>query len=214
MVCGEKELTIGEKIRELRKLLGITQAELANRLGVEQATVSLYESNKRAITIEMLMKIAKALGVDVKYFFSDEEPELITLRKPQKYIPVYDTNVIAGNNSFPDNLEPIKFIPIETIDADCAFIAHGHSMEPEIHDGDIVLVKQVPVSDIRNGEIIVSIYMNNFFVKRIYKTDNQIILIGDNEEYAPILIEYPEWFTIVGKVVEIRHSPKPKRLKL
>lgn len=51
-------------IKAIRKIFGITQGELAQRLGVEQSTVSMWESDKRApsgIAQRMLAQVCKDL---------------------------------------------------------------------------------------------------------------------------------------------------------
>ncbi len=56
---------VSDQIRELRKLKGFTQKELAKRLAVAETTVNRYESGEQNLTIETLQKIADALGVDL-----------------------------------------------------------------------------------------------------------------------------------------------------
>jgi SOS-response transcriptional repressor LexA len=56
-------------------------------------------------------------------------------------------------------------------------------------------------------------YNNQFLVKRFYKTDGTIVLVSENEEYSPIVIDSKENVNIVGKVVEIRRVPKRKGTK-
>ena len=51
-------------IKSIRKIFGITQDELAQRLGVEQSTVSMWECGKRApsgIALRMLAQVCKEL---------------------------------------------------------------------------------------------------------------------------------------------------------
>ncbi len=63
-----KEL-LGERIRELRKIRGLTQEQLAELIDVEQKHVSRLELGKSFPTIERLEKIAGALNVPLKDFF-------------------------------------------------------------------------------------------------------------------------------------------------
>lgn len=54
---------LGTKIKEERKALGLTQEELAQRIGNQKPYVSAIENGKKGnITLEMLAKIAAALG--------------------------------------------------------------------------------------------------------------------------------------------------------
>jgi transcriptional regulator with XRE-family HTH domain len=60
--------TIGAKIQQAREELGITQQELAARLGCTQAALSNYELGKRRLYIANLERIATALGRPMSYF--------------------------------------------------------------------------------------------------------------------------------------------------
>ncbi len=56
---------IGEKIKKLRKEKGLTQKELAKRLGVTQQMIASYENGVRYPKMETIKKIADALNVDM-----------------------------------------------------------------------------------------------------------------------------------------------------
>ncbi len=60
----------GSKLRAIRALTGITQAELAERSGVSPTAIAEYERDKRADTIR---KLCEALGVSVTYRVGDTE---------------------------------------------------------------------------------------------------------------------------------------------
>ena len=63
-----------EKIKDRMKNLGITQRELANDLGLAQATTCQKINNVRSFTLEEAEKVAKKLCIDnesfAQYFFS------------------------------------------------------------------------------------------------------------------------------------------------
>lgn len=57
-------MTVGERIKELRTSLGLTQEELAYKIGYKsRATVNKIESGEREITQSMIVKFANALHV-------------------------------------------------------------------------------------------------------------------------------------------------------
>lgn len=60
---------VGRNVRRLRLLAGISQAELANRMGVDRGYISGLELGQRNPTIVTLWHLSKALGVKVKSFF-------------------------------------------------------------------------------------------------------------------------------------------------
>jgi len=57
--------SIGARMRAAREAAGLTQVELAARLGVRQAQVSLYESGAREPGAVLLWRWAQAIGCDV-----------------------------------------------------------------------------------------------------------------------------------------------------
>lgn len=60
--------TIAKKIKTLRKARGMTQEQLADRLGVKRSTISNYEIGRRSPHIKELEAISEALGVSLEYF--------------------------------------------------------------------------------------------------------------------------------------------------
>lgn len=66
--------TIGERIRERRKKLGMTQKQLADKLGVKYQTVQAWELNSRNPKLETVEKLASALGVSSGWLvYGDED---------------------------------------------------------------------------------------------------------------------------------------------
>lgn len=69
-----KSQIIGEKIKEARNNLKMSQAKLAEEIGFESAVaISLIENGERAITIEKLEKIGNFLHKDIKFFLGEED---------------------------------------------------------------------------------------------------------------------------------------------
>jgi XRE family transcriptional regulator of biofilm formation len=72
-------MIIGERVRKRRLELGLSQRELARRLGVRYATLSDLERGVREeMTIGLLRKLAKALGVTSDWLigmYEDEQSE-------------------------------------------------------------------------------------------------------------------------------------------
>jgi transcriptional regulator with XRE-family HTH domain len=61
---------VGQNVKRLRIAAGISQAELADRMGVDRAYVSGLEKGQRNPTVITLWHIAKALKVRVGPFFT------------------------------------------------------------------------------------------------------------------------------------------------
>ncbi|MBX3712965.1 MAG: helix-turn-helix transcriptional regulator [Lysobacter sp.] len=57
---------LGQRIAEQRKALGITQAQLAEQLGIAQQTMAHYEGGVSRIAVETLAQLAEALQTSVE----------------------------------------------------------------------------------------------------------------------------------------------------
>lgn len=64
-------MTVGNRLKELRKELKISQKELGGLLNVAQQVVSYYE-NSGNIDASKLALISKKYNVDIRYFFEDK----------------------------------------------------------------------------------------------------------------------------------------------
>ena len=62
---SEIDLQIGRKIKIKRRKLGITQADLSKKLSISPTYLNLMESGKRKISVDLLLKIANELNVDL-----------------------------------------------------------------------------------------------------------------------------------------------------
>jgi transcriptional regulator with XRE-family HTH domain len=65
---------VGRNVKRLRIAAGLSQAELAQRMGVDRAYVSGLELGQRNPTIVTLWHLAEALGVKLAPFFEEEKP--------------------------------------------------------------------------------------------------------------------------------------------
>lgn len=61
-------------IRRVRESAGISQRELARRLGVQQPLVARWEAGRSSVRVDTLQRIADALGVNLTVIFSPPSP--------------------------------------------------------------------------------------------------------------------------------------------
>lgn len=203
--------SFGAKLKSCRKDMSLSQRELGQKIGVAESTISLYESNKRFPDAETLQKISSLFNVSLDYLLGNapcKKPVSPTGRGVR--IPVLG-RVVAG-------------IPIEAVEeildyeeitpelaASGEFFAlkiRGHSMEPRMMEGDVVIVRRQ--DDVESGDIaIVLVNGNEATVKRVKKQEDGITLIATNTSvYEPHYYSNKEIeelpVRILGKVVELR----------
>lgn len=195
-----------ENLRKLRIAKGLQQKELAPLLNIKISTYCQYETGKRQPDYDTLKKIADYFEVSTDYLIGREEP---TEKRKGVRIPVLG-HVAAG---IP--IEAIEdILDYEEITEDEARMGEyfalkikGHSMEPTISNGDVVIV--IHQSTIENGEIaIVLVDGEEATCKKIKKTPEGVMLIPLNQNYDTMFYSNKDIETlpvcIIGKVVECR----------
>jgi transcriptional regulator with XRE-family HTH domain len=80
-------MTIGEKMKIIRKSKSLTQRQLATLLNLSEMTIRRFETNERKPKISTLEKIARFFEVDICYFFGKEEKHAKWLINCDGYYP-------------------------------------------------------------------------------------------------------------------------------
>jgi len=68
-------IRVGRNIKERRSALGLTQAQLAERLGVDTETLSRFERGKHAPTLKNLIRLAGLLQTTTADLLAEERPQ-------------------------------------------------------------------------------------------------------------------------------------------
>jgi transcriptional regulator with XRE-family HTH domain len=72
-MADDVRVMVGRNVKRLRIAAGLTQAALAERMGVDRAYVSGLEMGQRNPTVVTLWHITKALGVGLQAFFDEDK---------------------------------------------------------------------------------------------------------------------------------------------
>jgi len=76
------ELDVGERLRTLREMYGMSQRALAKKAGVTNGIISMIEKNRNSPSLATLKKILDAIPIPLSEFFSEgEDPKLKTFYK-------------------------------------------------------------------------------------------------------------------------------------
>ena len=79
--------TIGDRIKEQRKRLGFTQAELGKRLNVTDRAVSKWEQNEGNPDISIIASLAAVLNVSIDYLLTGKIPEeKVIIKSPKEML--------------------------------------------------------------------------------------------------------------------------------
>ena len=91
------ELTpLGAKLRALRRREGLTQAQLATRLGISASYLNLIEHNRRPLPAPLLLRVAEVLRLDLKQFSTDADARASADLLEVFGDPVFDAHDLAA----------------------------------------------------------------------------------------------------------------------
>ena len=179
---------ISSVLKAKRKELGLTLAQIAEKIGVTEATVQRWESgNIKSLRHERIAKLADILGVTPSVLMGRDEPTAPTLPSPTITEDTVTFPVITSVAAHYDGVS----IDESAAEDFCAMRVRGDSMYPAFQNGDIVLVLRQSTMN-HSGEIgVISYGDDEMTIKRINYVDGEdwLKLVPLNPAYPPRRIE-------------------------
>ncbi|MBQ3209508.1 MAG: helix-turn-helix transcriptional regulator [Alistipes sp.] len=199
---------MGQRLKLIRKTLGLTQEQLAQRLGVGKTALSMIETGKARLSNRNKNILVQEFNVSPEWLETGEgemfnaDPSLVkafSLKTdnslPMQSVPLYSIEGTAGLVPlFADRMsvEPVNFIHIPNLPkCDGAIYVVGDSMYPLLKSGDIVLYKQLQsLDDVFWGDMyLLSIDINGeeyITVKYLQKSEIEgcVKLVSQNQHHA------------------------------
>jgi phage repressor protein C with HTH and peptisase S24 domain len=170
---------------------GLTQVELAKRMGVNPNTISQYKTGERTPPMDKLEVLVGALGISLPEFFAckdESKPDTVFIER-LKARPRAGTGGLetdgehAGFYSFHSQFIARKRGTEKSMKI---FEVAGDSMSPTLSDGDLIMVNLAD-KDVRSGYIYLIRMEDELMVKRLENRPGGILLIrSDNSDYADI----------------------------
>lgn len=210
MIQGKFELFL----KRVFEATGISsQMELAGVLSINRSAIT-QARKKDSIPDKWILQLFRIYGLNPhwveKGLGETYLKQMSTFRSEFKNIPKVKARLCAGGGSFEsaDDIEGYyafhnawlrtKGVPDKMVVMD----VFGNSMEPELKDGDSVLIDESQ-KDIIAGAIFAVGVEDTIMVKRLEKQPGTLVLRSDNMDYVPVYLKGDEInnVRIIGKVV-------------
>ena len=229
-----------ERLKQALITSGLTTVELGQQLAVGPKTISRWETGAREPDLETISKVARLLNTSVAYLVGETDnpnaqdaADSKVIKIPVNGGKVYhsdkllmiprissEVRVSAGTGNSYENVQwevldryPVFDGPLSAIYGDddlTCITVEGDSMEPQIHDGDVVIFNHDP--DWVSGNIYVVCHNGLLLVKGLISDgyDKPPILRSTNKDYPDIKIKEDDFFLVYGRVLKIDTTRKPK----
>ncbi len=195
------------RLSQLRQEKGLNMREAARRLNMPYTTYVNYEKGTREPNSETLIALAEFYGVSIDYLLcKSSTPPVQEIPPGFRPMPEMDTVPLVGRIACgtpitaEQNVERMVCVPSKwrsTFTLTCK----GDSMEPRIHDGDLVAIRKQP--EVEQGEIAAVRIGEEATLKHVYLHENFIELRPENPAFNSIILSREDMNDVVieGKAV-------------
>lgn len=201
----------------IRKKKGISQTELAEKIGVDQSTISLWEKGMDT-TVDNAIKVAEVLNVSIPEFLGKDlrfdNANVIDVNSDIIKIPVYGT-IKAGIpiESQTDIIDYVD-IPKSWTKGGKEFYGlkiSGDSMFPKYQDEDTVIFEKTNDTTLYNGkDCAVMINGTESTFKKVLINDQGIVLQAYNMAYGIKMFSKEDVINLPIKIVGIAREKRTK----
>lgn len=205
-------MKIGDKVKMLRKKMGLTQTELGEKLGVKTNAVSKWECGRvEDIPMSKVKAMAALFDVPPSFLIDDEQ-------LPSNAIPYTSTHKAPIIGSIPagypvlalEDIEGYADIPYSDEENYFFLRVNGESMKNAgIHTGDLVLIRRQKCAE--DGQVVAArVNGDEATLKRYKRQGDSVILIPENPEFEPRIVPIRDFESgdaeIIGIALEVRHT--------
>ena len=201
-----------QRLKELRRLRGVSQSALSQALGLSQQAVGKWETGRSTPDPQTLAALSAYFQVSTDYLLGCGPQSAAVTADAKVYHPTaeYPIPVVGtvragfGALAFEEDYGT-EYACVKDPDSYFYLIVKGDSMEPRISDGDLALVHRQPT--LENGELGIVVYgEGSGTLKKFIRRGNAVILQPFNPAYQAEIImgEDLQDLYIAGKVVETK----------
>lgn len=183
----------------------VNQSMLAKSLGVTRQTISNRVKNNSELTVSEFKKIEDFFKIKI-FMNDDNNMNLVNVDfYPEVFASCGSGTVLFSEEKtevkLPESLF-FKYSPSKKYSMICA---RGDSMSPFIDNNDKLIVEHWENNQIIDNKVYVFCYKSEFFVKRLSKNVDEVIIQSDNPNYSIRIVKGEEIadLHIIGQVVGI-----------
>lgn len=179
MIKSEAREIFKQNLQKFMGQLGVDQAYIVAKLGITASTVSDWVNGKKYPRVDAMQRLADLFGVRLSDLTDLPDISLPkgVLPIARKRIPILG-GIAAGQPIFAEEEHEAYVSVDENLQCDFALRVEGKSMEPGLHDGDIVFIRQQ--DDVDDGRIAAVLVDDSATLKRVTHIKGGLRLIGDN----------------------------------
>lgn len=213
-------MILGDLIKNYRREHGFSMEQFAKQSGLSKAYISILERNVNPVngkpvipSLETIKAVAQAINMDFNEVIAmldgnqpvslkeeDEIPPGFQPLPAMTEVPLVGRIACGTPITAEENVERMVCVPSKW-HATFTLTCEGTSMEPRIHDGDLVAIRSQPT--VENGEVAAVRIEGEATLKRVYLHSNFIELRAENPNFESIILakEDMNTVTIEGKAV-------------
>lgn len=203
--------SFNDMLAYLRKRSGMSQKELAEKIGISRSAVGMYEAGEREPDFETLEALADTFNVNMDTLLGKSSP-------PSNAIPYTAAHKAPIIGSIPagypvialEDIEGYADIPYSDEENYFFLRVNGESMKNAgIHTGDLVLIRRQKCAE--DGQVVAArVNGDEATLKRYKKQGDNVLLLPENPEFEPRIVPAKDFETgdaqIIGVALEVRHS--------
>jgi phage repressor protein C with HTH and peptisase S24 domain len=206
---------VNKNLRFLRLQKGWTQKELAEKLALKQPVIGAYEEERATPPLPCLLEISDLFKISIDVLSRKDLSKLPEIKwreaatqikkevlaitvdsEDRENIELVSQKAAAGYLNGYQDPEYIKELPKLSLPVlprhatYRAFEIKGDSMLP-VQSGAIVFGEYVEkLSEVKNGKLYILVTENDGIVfKRVFMSDDKLLLVSDNREYDPYSVD-------------------------
>lgn len=196
--------TFNKNLKTIMDKNNISRKQLSNDLHVAYTTIADWINGKTIPRNKRLTNLADYLHTTVDDLLSAKPDNVVEINQWDS-IPVIGTIACGEPILAEENIENYQPIPSNLLAYHHDIFAlkcKGDSMSPTIKDGSLVIIHQQPI--VNENEIAAVLINDQATLKRIkHSADGGVILMPDNSDYSPIILNKNDDNRILGKAINV-----------